>query len=95
MTEPELIEQLADKEHASWARWMDYLFSKCLNPTQEPADGRLIIPGDLVRYWMLEVRTPYAELSERLKQFDRDEVTHILPIIKQYADQGERGADGT
>jgi hypothetical protein len=29
MDKSELIEQLADKEHASWARWMEYLFSKC------------------------------------------------------------------
>ena len=30
MTRDELIERLADAEHASWARWMDYLFSKAV-----------------------------------------------------------------
>lgn len=28
MTEQEMIEALADAEHASWARWMAYLFSR-------------------------------------------------------------------
>src|SRR6266704_5030565 len=29
VSEQDLIEQLADKEHARWAKWMLYLFSKC------------------------------------------------------------------
>jgi hypothetical protein len=33
MKEQELIEQLADKEHASWARWQQYFHSKCLGLT--------------------------------------------------------------
>src|SRR5690349_13503273 len=33
MSREELIERLADKEHASWARWMGYLFSKCISVT--------------------------------------------------------------
>lgn len=82
MTEAELIEQLADKEHASWARWMDYLFSKCVNSTLNPGD--LVIPAHLVEHWRKEVATTYADLPERIKQSDRDEVAHILPIIQEY-----------
>ncbi len=92
MTEQELIEQLAEKEHASWARWMAYLFSQCLNPAQDPADGQLVIPGALVRHWKREVEASYAELPERYKQSDRDEVEHILPIIKRYAGEIAEGA---
>jgi hypothetical protein len=81
MTEKELIEQLADKEHASWARWMAYVFDTCgVKP-----DGTVIIPEGLVNRWLGQVKTPYAELSEREKQSDRDEVAHILPIIREYA----------
>ncbi len=80
MTHAELIEALADKEHASWARWMDYLFSRC--PFTEEGDA--IIPRELVDRWRKQVNTPYAELSEQEKQSDRDEVAHILPIIEQY-----------
>lgn len=82
MTQDELIEQLADKEHASWANWMDYLFSRC--PIR--ADGAAIIPFELVERWKRQVETPYAELSEQEKQSDRDEVAHILPIIDKYVD---------
>ena len=82
MTEQELIEQLADKEHASWARWMQHLFSMC---THLP-DGRLVIPGMLVVRWERQANTNYAELSEQEKQSDRDEVAHILPIIRKYGE---------
>lgn len=80
MTKDELIEVLADAEHASWARWMAYLFSKSLNCQ----DGSVVIPGDLVRRWQMQVETPYADLSDREKQSDREEVEHILPFIEHY-----------
>lgn len=75
----ELIERLAEAEHASWARWMDYLFSRSLTCQ----DGSVVIPGDLVRRWQIQARTPYADLSEREKESDRAEVRLILPAITQ------------
>jgi hypothetical protein len=80
MTQNELIEQLADKEHASWARWMQYLFSICENHN----DGSVTVPTDLVLRWSRQAQMPYADLSEREKQSDRDEVAHILPIIDKH-----------
>lgn len=82
MTKQELIERLADAEHASWARWMDYLFSQC---TQPEKTNYLIIPGLLVERWRRQAATAYADLSEREKQSDRDEVAHILDDIEEYA----------
>lgn len=83
MTEEELIEQLADKEHASWARWQEYFFSKCdRNP-----DGSFTVPAGYVVALQKQIETPYAELSEQEKQSDRDEVAHILPIIAEYNTQ--------
>jgi hypothetical protein len=82
MSEQDLIEQLADKEHDSWARWMRYLFSKC----EFLPDGRVAIPPELMGRWVRQSTTPYAELSEREKQSDRDEVAHILPIIHAWAE---------
>lgn len=90
MTEQELIEQLADKEHASWARWMQYLFSQC----NKDLDWNMTISGSLVKRWMRQIETPYTELSEREKQSDRDEVAHILPIIEQYKAQFTQREDG-
>lgn len=80
MDRQRLIEQLAEKEHASWARWMHYLFSKC----ESLPDGSVVIPSELVTRWKRQTYTPYEKLSEREKQSDRDEVAHILPIIEAY-----------
>lgn len=88
MTEQELIEQLAEKEHASWARWMEYLFSTCSNSVSKPGD--LVIPAKHVRHWMRQIETPYAALSEHEKQMDRDEVAHILPIIREFVERQVR-----
>ena len=82
--EKELIEELSHYEHASWARWMNYLFSKCQRSTVE-YDESLTIPQDLVRRWKKQAETEYADLSEAEKESDRKEVAHILPIIKEYA----------
>lgn len=81
MSESELIELLADKEHASWARWMKYLFSQ--GATNENDD--FVIPAKLERRWARQAYTDYAHLSETEKQSDRAEVMHILPIIKEFA----------
>lgn len=89
MTEQELIEALSDKEHDSWARWQQYLFSKCDDWYETDVHGQeiysgKIIPLELVERWQRQIETPYAELSEQEKQSDRDEVAHILPIIREY-----------
>ena len=85
MTEAELVEHLADKEHASWARWMKYLFSVCGGlPVGAGLYRDITIPAALVMRWDRQADTPYAELSEPEKQSDRDEVAHILPIIREY-----------
>lgn len=86
MSEQELIEQLADKAHASWAHWMKYLFSQC--GVVDDGDGydHYLIPPELVKRWMRQMDIPYECLSEREKQSDRDEVAHILPIIHAWAE---------
>lgn len=76
----ELTEQLADKAHASWARWMAHLFRVC----DKRPDGSVVIPPALVERWQRQVNTPYAQLSEYEKRSDRDEVTHLLPILEQH-----------
>lgn len=75
---PDLIERLAAAEHASWARWMDWLFQV----SQQYSDGSVRIPSFLVERWKSQAATPYAELSEAEKESDREEVRKILPIIE-------------
>lgn len=83
MNESELVERLSAAEHDSWARWMSYLFSKC----ERMSNGSLVIPASLVKHWQRQIDTPYAELTEREKQSDRQEVAHILPIIARSKEQ--------
>lgn len=83
MNPHDLIEALADKEHASWARWQAYLHSKC----ERQEDGSLVIPAGYVVALEKLITAPYAELAEQTKQSDREEVAHILPIIRAYAEQ--------
>ena len=80
MDEHELIEQLADQEHARWAKWMSYLFSRC----ERLEDGSMRIPADLVQHWQWEIRTPYADLPDRYQQSDREQVQAVLPIIRLF-----------
>lgn len=80
MSEQELIESLAEKEHASWAHWMRYLFSQC----SEQRDGSILIPPDKVARWKRQMETAYPDLTEREKQSDRNRVALILPIIEAY-----------
>ena len=75
-----LIEKLADAEHASWAHWMAYLFSKCVRNE----DGTYTIPAESASHWQMQVHTPYVSLTEREKESDRDEVRKILPLIDAY-----------
>jgi hypothetical protein len=84
MTKDELIELLADKEHASWAHWMEYLFSCCNMVDDSDGYSTYEIPRELVAHWERQVETPYAELSEKEKQSDRKQVAYILPIIDRY-----------
>ena len=75
-----LVEELAALEHASWARWMSYLFSQCIQDTNNQG---LIIPWELVRRWDRQAATPYEGLTEKEKESDRKEVRLILPVLEK------------
>lgn len=94
MTKQEFIEKLAIQVHTSWCRYMSYFLGKCKKKPIEHlggntanilfADYDLIIPHEYVDAIQKQIDTPYEMLSEQEKQADRDEVAHILPIIKAY-----------
>ena len=72
-----LMEQLAAIEHARWSHWQRYLHGKSTKQT----DGSLLVPPDLVMQWERQFATPYAELSEKEKDSDREQVRKYLPMI--------------
>jgi hypothetical protein len=74
-----LIETLAAVEHERWSHWQRYMHGKCV---RQP-DGSLVIPADLVRRWQEQIDTPYAGLSEKEKESDREQVRRYVPLIVQ------------
>lgn len=86
MTETELVEALSDKVHASWARYMEYFFSKCLAVRVEMAPAPLHVPGDYVAAIRRQINTPYAALTEAEKDSDRQEAREFLALVREYAD---------
>ena len=72
-----LIEQLGAVEHERWSHWQRYVHSKCV---RQP-DGSLLIPADLVARWEKQIDTKYAELNDREKESDREQVRKYLPLI--------------
>ena len=71
------VEDLADIEHQRWSHWQRYLHSK---GTPQP-DGSLLLPTDQVSKWTRQMSTTYADLSEKEKESDREQVRLVLPTI--------------
>lgn len=74
----ELLEQLAAVEHERWAHWQTYMHSQC----ERGPDGSLTIPAALVERWERQAATLYADLSDREKESDREQVRRYLPLVR-------------
>jgi hypothetical protein len=75
--ENDLVEKLAAVEHERWSHWQRYLHEQC---TRQP-DGSLLLPAELVARWEKQIATKYAELDDKEKESDREQVRKYLPII--------------
>lgn len=73
----EAIEELADIEHERWSHWQMFLHDKGVRQN----DGSLVIPANLVSRWERQMRTRYADLTEKEKEGDREQVRRYLPTI--------------
>jgi hypothetical protein len=74
-------EAIADEQHEIWAHWMRYLFSVSV----ENADGSVTIPADKVLRWRRQVKTAYADLTEREKGSDRNQADKVIRKIEATA----------
>lgn len=45
-------------------------------------DGTWTMPADKVKHWQRQVDTPYAQLTEREKDSDREQADKILEMIE-------------
>lgn len=77
MTDEDLIEALADKQHEIWAHWMKYLFGV----SRRNDDGSVTIPADNVERWKRQMATAYADLSEREQDSDRHQAQKIMDVL--------------
>lgn len=74
----DLLESLAAIEHERWAHWQRYIHSKGV---RQP-DGSLVIPAELVNRWEKQIAAKYADLDDKEKESDREQVRRYLPVIK-------------
>jgi hypothetical protein len=72
-----LIEGLAAVEHERWSHWQRYVHSKGI---RQP-DGSLLLPAELVARWEKQIAKKYAELDDKEKESDREQVRKYLPLI--------------
>ena len=84
----ETREEIAAIQHEQWSGWMDYLFSKCLQP--ESKDGSLLIPPWAVKRWTRQMATKYSDLSNNEKESDRVEADRYADLIKKEGDRRVR-----
>jgi len=67
MTTNTLREQLADLEHEQWAHWTRYMLDN-------------LTPENIAR-WRRQCDTPYADLSEKEKDSDREWADKVLALV--------------
>lgn len=73
----DIIEELAAIEHERWSHWQRYMHSK----GKSQKDGSLVIEPELVKLWERQIATPYAALTEKEKESDREQVRRYLQFI--------------
>ena len=88
LEDEELIRALEIAEHNRRNNWNEYMLSLC---TMQ--EGKYIIPSQRVRWWEDEIRTPYKNLSDKLKEYDKIEVYNIFSEIEKYKNQERTNYD--
>ena len=86
--DPNDMETLAAVEHDSWANWTRYMLREIvqaieeMNPDLEVAEWFDDLP--CVKRWDCQCKSPYADLSEKEKESDRDVVRQKLPFYRPH-----------
>lgn len=77
--EKKFVEKGAELEHDRWARWQEYMFTKCI----ENEDGTLTVPATFVVRWWRQIALPYKRLKEEEKESDRKESRNYIPLVEE------------
>jgi hypothetical protein len=78
--EKEFVEKGAELEHIRWAKWQNYLHSHLAWNNDIQA---WVLPHEWKDRWQMQINTPYAMLTEKEKESDREQVRPYLPLIKR------------
>ena len=70
LTDEEIIESLAELEHEQWMKWADTIMQ-----TEKISDARFA-------RWA-SCMIPYADLTEEMKEFDREWARKALAILRK------------
>lgn len=79
MTVDNEVEELAYAVHASWSRWMRYVFQQ---GGKLQRDGTFTISAEKVDRWLRQVHTNYDDLPESEKESDRKEARVYLEVLR-------------
>lgn len=82
----DLIEKLAAIEHERWADWQKWCHKVLRENNPSPEQG------DILERWDRQIETPYAELSEKEKQSDRDQVMRYWPLLQAHIERKQANA---
>lgn len=75
----EVREKLSDVQHAIWSHWMRYLFSKCEIVEDTFSNTEVLsIPCELEERWKRQAKTPYAELTDKEQESDRNQADKVI-----------------
>jgi hypothetical protein len=81
------IERLAALEHERWAKWQNYLHSFL---TWNNDIQAWVLQHEWKDRWQMQINTPYAMLSEKEKESDREQVRPYLKLLQSQAEEYER-----
>ena len=73
-----IYEKLADIEHERWGDWQEYMHSK-----GTPTYNGVLFAKEDIEHWERQIRTPYAKLSEKEKDSDREQVDRYWPLLEE------------
>lgn len=74
----QLRERLSDLEHEQWAHWTRYMLDTIAGENHISEEFEDL---PCVRRWRRQCDTPYAQLSEREKESDREWADKVLDTI--------------
>jgi len=91
----DLRERLAELEHEQWALWTKYMLDS-LEPLLDLNRISFYDTSwrefDVAKFklagWQRQIATPYAELTEREKDSDREWADRVLAIVDANGDAG-------